>query len=439
MSMLRPIIALALLIPCLWAQAPSKLPNLDRRTPVVLAVENVGPAVVNIRAQSRVRRQHLYFGLFLQEGEDSLADSSMGSGVLVHPDGYVVTNEHVTHGAERLLVKFKDGQELPATVVNSNMDSDLAVLKIQANGPFPTAELGSSDQLLVGETVIALGNPFGLSSSATMGILSATGRSVRFQGRNVFEDFLQTSALINPGNSGGPLLDINGRVIGINVAIDSRGQGIGFAIPIDRVKNVITDLVDPEASKGLWTGILPGFSNGALVAAHVDLESPAQVGGIERGDLIIAVDGKPVRSPFEFQVALLRFDPATEVKLDLLRNGTKLERRMKLGEVPLSEVAKGTNTLRVLGMECADISTAISARLKLPSNVVGPVVLSVEPGTQANSVGLRPRDVIIQINSINVASLANMQMALRVARRSGGARISVWREGEGRMEGMIAF
>jgi serine protease Do len=440
--MIRTLIAVAMVTGVLFGQRPSKLPDFDRRTPVVIAVENVGPAVVNIRAQARVQAQHMFWGLYQRPSEDDpmYADASLGSGVVVHPDGYVITNEHVTHGADRVLVKFQDGREVPASPINASTDSDVALLKVDDPGPWPTAELGDSSNLLVGETAIALGNPFGLSSSATTGILSATGRSVRFQGREVFQDFLQTSALINPGNSGGPLLDINGRVIGINIAIDSRGQGIGFAIPINRVKEVMTDLVNPEIIKGAWIGFEPRLKGGRLVAVRLVEDGPGAHAGVQEGDAILAVDGRPVASPFEFHAALLRRDPNDTVAVTLDRRGRRSEARVRFEALPLGALAKTTNTLRVLGMECAEMTRAVAKTLRLPSSVTGPVVVEVERTGTAASIGLRPGDVIVQIGNAGIRNLQQLQMALGYARRwLGPVSIRIYREREGLMRGTIEW
>lgn len=441
----RLLIVIGLLPAGALAQAPSRLPDFDRRTPVVIAVENVSPSVVNIRAQAQVRATPWNWGLFQRPTEEDpatgrmFADSSLGSGVVVHPDGFVVTNEHVTHGADRLIVKFQDGREAPATLVNANQDSDIALLRLDGKGPFPAAELGDSAKLMVGETTIALGNPFGLSSSATTGILSATGRSVRFQGRTVFDDFIQTSALINPGNSGGPLLDINGRVVGINVAIDSRGQGIGFAIPINRVKDVLADLVNPEILKLAWLGIEPATKDGQLVAARVAEDGPAAGQGVQAGDRILAVENRPVLSAFEFNVALLRAEAGTPVRIRLEGAGRAREVSIPLTPIPLSALVEGQNTVRVLGLECGDLTPKVVTALRLPSTVAGVVVLEVSEDGKGAALGLKPRDVIVQVGNAGIRDIRQLQTGLMRARRYGRSEIFVYREGEGLLKGVIEF
>ncbi len=426
-------------------QLPDRLPHFDRRTPVVVAVENVGPAVVNIRAQAQVsgRRRHAFSGLFMSPTEEDpvtgrmYQDQSLGSGVVVHPDGFVVTNEHVVHGADRVLIKFQSGREVAATIVNSNQDNDVAVLHIEEAGPFPSAILGTSSDLLVGETVIALGNPFGLSSSATTGILSATGRPVAFRGKTVFEDFLQTSALINPGNSGGPLLDVNGRIIGINTAIDSRGQGIGFAIPINRVKEVMTELVDPALTRQATLGFEVERRGDQLVASKVQAGGPAAEAGVKEGDRVITVEGTPVSSPFEYNLQLLRRKPGDAITLLVDRGGQQIDTKVEFRPVPLTALTRGSTKL--LGMEIAEYSEPLASRLELASGVVGPIVLSVDPQGSAAAVGLKAGDIVLQLDRLRLSTVAHLQMAVQRYRAFGGARIQIYREGEGALNGTIAF
>jgi serine protease Do len=441
-SIRRLCIATCVLATVLLGQDPGG-PEFDRRTPIVLAVERVGPAVVNIRAQAQVRRPHMFSGLFMVPTEEDpvtgrmYQDSSLGSGVVVHPEGFVVTNEHVVHGADRVLIKFQSGREVPARTVNANADNDIAVLRIEAPGPFPSATLGSSSSLLVGETVIALGNPFGLSSSATTGILSAVGRPVAFRGRTVFEDFLQTSALINPGNSGGPLLDINGRVIGINTAIDSRGQGIGFAIPVNRVKEVMTELVDPELTRYETIGVHVDALDARVVVKSVDEGGPAARAGVRPGDVVLAVNDRPVQSPFDFNIRLLEVPSDQDLELRLERGRERLAARARLQPVPVEALVRGRATL--LGMECGNPSEALAQRLRIRTDVQGPVVLRVDPGSAAASLGVRPGDVILQVGRLQVRTVEQLGYAIQRLRPRGGAPILVYREGEGTLQGTLAF
>lgn len=415
------------------AQETPELPDFDRRTPTVLAVENVGPAVVNIKTQALTRpRRHLFEGLFMRPEPSTprLRDRSVGSGVVVHPDGYVLTNEHVVHGAARILVTLQGGRRVAAAAVNVNSDNDLAVLKLKEPGPYPCAVLGDSDDLMVGETTIALGNPFGLQNSVTTGILSATNRSVPFRGRKVYEDFLQTSALINPGNSGGPLLDINGRVIGINVAIDTRGQGIGYAIPINRAKEVMTRLVDPGVVKEAWLGFdVDEQTTESVVVTQVYKEGPARSAGIRPGDVIEAVGDRSVDTPFEFHVAVLRFDRGDPVPLVLSRDGDRLKTQVPFAPMPL--LAGTRERLEAYGMACTDLTPSLARRFGLDESGEGVVVLSVEPGSPADRVGVKAGDVVLELGRIRVRSVELLAKVVNTLdhRGASGARITVYRDG----------
>src|SRR2546423_6903933 len=282
-----------------------------RRTPVVVVAHDVLPAVVNIQTEATIRRREIDpffdpFGVF--GGNREYKTQSLGSGFVWSSDGIVVTNNHVVEGASLISVNFNDGSKLSAKLIGVDPDSDVAVLRVSAKG-LATAPIGTSADLMIGESVVAVGNPFGLSGTVTTGVVSATGRSVpsKEEGRT-FTDFIQTDASINPGNSGGPLLNIEGRVIGINVAIYAAGQGIGFAIPVDRAKKVISDLLRYGQVHSAWIGAVTATltpeeakrlglraSKGALVA-RVFPGSPAAIAGLRVGDVITAVGDRAVDS-----------------------------------------------------------------------------------------------------------------------------------------------
>src|SRR3989454_1494906 len=283
-----------------------------RRTPIVVVAHDVLPAVVNIQTESTIRRREVDpffdpFGFF--GGRDrTFTSQSLGSGFIWSSDGIIVTNNHVVEGASRITVNFNDGSQLPARLIGVDPDSDVAVLRVDARRLL-AAQIGTSSDLMIGETVVAVGNPFGLSGTVTTGVVSALGRSVpsKEAGRT-FTDFIQTDASINPGNSGGPLLNIEGKVVGINTAIYANAQGIGFAIPVDRARKVVQDLLRYGQVHSAWIGAVTATitpeeakrtgvraTRGAVVA-RVFGGSPAQSAGLRTGDVITAGGGKAVDS-----------------------------------------------------------------------------------------------------------------------------------------------
>src|SRR5436190_4157480 len=308
-----------------------------RRTPIVVVAHNVLPAVVNIQTESTIRRREVDpffdpFGMF--GGRDrTYTSQALGSGFVWSSDGIIVTNNHVVEGASRITVNFQDGTQLPAKLIGVDPDSDVAVLRVEAKG-LAAAPVGASADLMIGESVIAVGNPFGLSGSVTTGVVSALGRSVpsKEEGRT-FTDFIQTDASINPGNSGGPLLNIEGRVIGINTAIIAQAQGIGFAIPVDRAKKVVQDLLRYGQVHSAWIGAVTATLTpeeakriglkpikGALVA-RVFGGSPAQAAGLKAGDVITTVAGRPVDSREAFSTFTATLPSGHVVDVTVNRDG----------------------------------------------------------------------------------------------------------------------
>jgi Do/DeqQ family serine protease len=408
---------------------PDERPSPNRRTPVVVAVEKVRGAVVNVSAEELVR-------LRVRARSDSMADllfgdlferprykrgyqvTSLGSGVIVSPDGYVLTNAHVIERGARFRVGLLDGRELVAKVVGTDPSSDLAVLKLEVKERLPFATLGRSEGLMPGETVIAIGNPFGLSHTVTTGVVSAVHRNFKAGERTLF-DFVQTDASINPGNSGGALLDIEGRLVGVNTAIlGDRNAGIGFAIPIDRARRIADDLIAHgevrEGYLGVAVGDLPardgaqeGSSGGVRVTA-VDPGSPADQAGVRRGDLVAAVNGSEPSSAEEFRFRVRDVGIGQEVRLDLVRGGARVGVAVKAvdlsGEHVLDLVARRTGL--TLGEERAQGRTFV-------------VVRKVATRSEAAEVGLQSGDLVREVNSREVSTLAELRKAALRARRSG--------------------
>ena len=292
--------------------------SADRESPVVKAVRKVSPAVVNISSSYEIRKrvnpfsgfgldpffENFFRDFFDPRFEQRRQSTSLGSGVIIDGKrGFILTNAHVIERAASIKVVLQDEREFEAQIVGADPDSDLSVLKIDSNDALPAIEMGSSDDLMIGESVIAIGNPFGFSHTVTTGVISAINRSIRTDDK-VFHDFIQIDASINPGNSGGPLLNIDGDLIGINTAIYAKAQGIGFAIPIDKAKKIISDLIQFGEVIQAWIGItvqnlderLADYLNfprkkGVMVKA-VESGSPAQKAGLQKGDIILSIGNK---------------------------------------------------------------------------------------------------------------------------------------------------
>ena len=378
-----------------------------RRTATVEVVQKVGSAVVNITTERVVARRPLglrspnpMFDQFFRDFfEPRLPQTlqSLGSGVLIDPEGRVLTNEHVVARASRIRVSISDGREFEASLIGADPNNDIAVLQVEGSDGLPWIPPGGSEDLLVGEPVIAIGNPFGLSSTVTTGVISALNRSVRTEKR-VFHGFLQTDASINPGNSGGPLLNAEGRLIAINTAVYQGGQGIGFAIPIDTAKRVIRDLIAHGEVVPAWLGLdfqdlgpalkdalqLPPDLRGALVN-RVRERSPARRAGIHRGDVVTRLDGRPLESARGFFEMLETVTVGQELRLDLWRNGQARSLTARADEIPDDRVTQLLDDL--LGMQLGPHERG-----------GGYVVRSVRAGGGAARIGIQPGDRVLGIN-----------------------------------------
>ncbi|HEV7572891.1 MAG TPA: trypsin-like peptidase domain-containing protein [Thermoanaerobaculia bacterium] len=385
----------------------------SRRTPIVTVAHDVGPAVVNIQTESTIRQRETDpffdpFGVF--GGRDrSYTSQSLGSGFVWSSAGIIVTNNHVVEGASRITVNFSDGTQVPAKLIGVDPDSDVAVLRVDAKNLL-AAPIGTSSDLLIGETVIAVGNPFGLSGTVTTGVVSALGRSVpsKEAGRT-FTDFIQTDASINPGNSGGPLLNIEGRVIGINTMIYANAQGIGFAIPVDRAKKVIQDILRYGQVHSAWIGAVTATitpeearrtglraSRGALVARVIP-GSPAQAAGLKPGDIITAVAGKPVDSREAFSTYTATVPSGQPLPLTVSRDGATQSISVRPSDAP-----------RDLGLR---ILWEIAGLRVIDQN--GTLIIDeVARGSRSESIGLARGDRIVGVNGAEVASVTDLNQAL---------------------------
>jgi Do/DeqQ family serine protease len=426
---LRRLILSAAIAASVLAALPANADRQSRRTPVVVAVESAAPATVNITSTQVVvdqanpfLRGDPMFDEFFRRFMNPRASTSqsLGTGVIINKDGFVLTNEHVLAGATQIRVTLSDGRQFDAELVGGDPASDLAVVRIKTQDPLPTPKLGDSDDVMIGESVIAIGNPFGLNSTVTTGVLSATNRSIRGDGRE-YHGFLQTDASINPGNSGGPLLNMDGEVIGINTAILGNAQGIGFAIPINRARRIVTDLIKHGEVQATWFGIwlqelTPALrdamgseqATGVLVS-NVFEGTPAATAGIQRGDIVTSLDGSPVHSRREFYEISRSVTVGDRAKVELDRSGKKVA--LELEAEPFPEARADELAQVLLGLDLADRTPALVKQYKLAGDR-GVVVRRVVPHSAAEDRGLRPGDLVLKLGQDRVDDRVSLRKAI---------------------------
>ena len=401
------------------------------------------PAVVSITSSRMVKVPQMplfndpffqqFFGGQLPRGPQQQRERGLGSGVIVSADGYILTNNHVIDKATDIKVLLADKRQFPGKIIGADPQSDLAVVKIDATG-LPTITLGDSSKLRVGDYAFAIGNPFGVGETATMGIISATGRN----GFDIedYEDFIQTDAAINPGNSGGALLNARGELIGINTAIITGGsggnQGIGFAIPINMAKHVMDQILQhgkvvrgyigvgiQEVTPALAKAFKVPEEKGALIS-NVDPNSPGAKAGLQTGDIITELNNQPVNGPNDLRLKIGALAPGTTVHLKVNRNGETRDVSLVLGETPAS---KGTGNAAsgaarnspMRGVQVDELTSDIRQQLGLKPGLKGVVVSGVPDSSPASDAGLQVGDVIVEINRQPVSSVADYDRLIRQA------------------------
>jgi Do/DeqQ family serine protease len=406
-----------------------------RENAVVLAVKKVSPVVVNISTEFEVRQRanpfsglgfDSYFDSFFRDFfdpgfEHRYKRTSLGSGVIIDGQrGFILTNEHVIKKTGTITVVLKDGRELSAQIVGADPDSDLAVLRISSNTPLPDIEMGDSDDIMVGETVFAIGNPFGFSNTVTTGVISATNRSFRVDD-TVYHDFIQTDASINPGNSGGPLLNINGELIGINTAIYAKAQGIGFAIPINKAKRIVSDLIKYGEVVHAWIGItvqgideeLSKYLNlsgkAGVIVKKVEKNSPAHKSGIKNGDIVLSIEAKAIHSEREYQAVMKNVSEGEIVAINILRNGKEKSFPVKAAVFP-NELAMDL-AYQLLGIIVEDLSTQNRYRYNTDARE-GVVISDLHPQSYLARIGARPGDIIRQMNDNTITNINDFEKAV---------------------------
>ncbi len=444
--------------PRIEASAPLPAPTAAVRAPEVREsyadlVSRVAPAVVTIRSQRMVRQTQapndddLFRRFFGEQGprQAPRPASGLGSGVIVSPDGYILTNHHVVNGAQKIRVDFTDGRTFDARVVGSDQPSDLAVLKIGASN-LPTMPMGDADGARVGDVVLAVGNPLGIGQTVTMGIISAKGRATGAS-EGAFEDFIQTDAPINQGNSGGALVNTRGELIGINSQIVSPvgyNIGIGFAIPTNMANRVMDQLIKTgQVRRGMLGVTVQGLDadmakslgltdvRGAVVS-DVQPGSPGARAGLKEGDVILALDGKPIDSSNDLRNHVAPLGPDAKVTLSVLRDGRTHDITATLSELPSQSAVRadreGERASGEYGMSVQPLTPDLARQLKVDGEK-GVVVADVDPDGAAAEAGLQSGDVITQVNGRTIASVGELRTALRDTPRDKPALLLVARDG----------
>ena len=412
--------------------AAAPLPN--RRSEIVEVVEKVSPAVVNISAEQLVRgRSKPWDDFFFGQGPRTRRDTaqSLGSGAIIDAKGIILTNDHVISGASRIVATTKSGVELECQVVGSDADNDLAVLRVKnPRGALPAIRLGTSSDLLIGETIVAIGNPFGYANTVTAGVVSALGRSVRGENnQRTYTDFIQIDAPINPGNSGGPVVNIQGDLIGIATAIIGGAQGIGFAIPADRARRIVDDLLRFGEVRAAWTGIRgrtitsdDGRRPRGFRVRSVFPDSPAARAGIREGDILVSVDGAPIDSQDAFETALLTRGPGRPIKI-ILRGANGQERAVTLqAQEPPSGL--GVRILREdIGIGLREVSGGLR-------------IAVVDRDSPAARQGLQSGDTLLALNGTRVEDLEDVN---RILQRDHNRTTLLMEVGRGRYAYILTF
>jgi len=408
------------------ALATPAMAAVDRRTPVVEAVEKALPSVVNIGTEQMVRTLYSdplqrfrgdLFDEFFRGFYDTPAPPgyrmkhSLGSGVIVDPDGYILTNFHVIERASRIRVMLSDETIYDAVFLAGDQISDLALIKIDTSAPLPAVQLAKDDDLMLGETVVALGNPFGLAHTVTVGVLSAKNREARFGGEVLYRDILQTDAAVNPGNSGGPLLNINGELMGINVAIYQQAQNIGFAVPIKRARALLGHWFSARYLMKASLGFEPEETNGVLQVGVVDPASDAAKAGLHRGMVIRAVNDEPVSGLYDYNKKMLRVRMVDDVSLTVADG--EAAKTVALTLVPLPKPSGEKLARTHLGIEFGarpgDDSLLSYYRTGLP-------VLRLEKDGAAAKAGLQTGPLVTSINDVEIKTMDDVGLALENVR-----------------------
>jgi serine protease Do len=364
---------------------------------------------------------------------------ALGSGFVISEDGFILTNNHVIEKATEIKIRLQSGKEYDAKIVGADPKTDLALIQAKADSDFPKpARLGDSDSVRVGDWVMAVGNPFGLGHTVTVGIISAKGRII---GAGPYDDFLQTDAAINPGNSGGPLFNMKSEVVGINTAIVAQGENIGFATPINMAKEILPQLKSGKIIRG-WLGIMiqdvtPELAKSfdlketkGVLIADVEKDSPAQKAGLKRGDVVVAIDGKEVKDAHTLSRLVAGTAPDTEVAMDIVRDGKEKALKVKIGTMAQAgEEVKPEQEKTAWGLSVEDLAPQLAESLGLDTGERGVVVSDIEPGSPAAEAGLRQGDLIKEVNRRPIQNLDDYTRTTEKAKKGESVVLLIKRGG----------
>lgn len=407
--------ALLLMLGCCLGLAAQGFASDLRETPIVKAVQRARGSVVNIRGEKTVAAPA---GQSTSNGSQRV--NGMGTGVIIDQRGYIITNYHVVDGVRDIFVTTADGQRYTAKLVARDAETDLAIIKISSRNELPVISIGTSSDLMTGETVIAVGNAYGYEHTVTRGIVSALHRAVQVSDAQYYDDLIQTDASINPGNSGGPLLNIDGDMIGVNVAVRAGAQGIGFAIPVNKVTSIAVGLLATCNTNKTWIGMESsnevGSQTEGMAVGAVEPKSPAATAGLAAGDIVIAVDDMPVRRPLDFQRAMLDRTPGETLRVQVRRPSSSNSRTLSLtlGSSPETRaVATSKPAWDVLGLELKPISAEEFRKNYQTRYRGGLSVTAVRAGSPAASQGIVSGDVLVGMHVWETTSQENVDYILR--------------------------
>lgn len=436
-KLIRPVICQAIFLAfCLCFIEFTADAQDNRETPVVKAVRKVSPAVVNISSEYEVRKRsnpfsgfnldpafESFFRDFFDPGDERREQrSSLGSGVIIDGHrGLILTNAHVVEKRAKIRVTLNDERELDAQIVGADPDSDLALLKINSSPDLPAIDMGNSDDIMIGETVVAIGNPFGFSHTVTTGVVSAINRSIHLEDR-IYRDFIQIDASINPGNSGGPLLNINGDLIGINTAIYAKAQGIGFAIPINKAKRIVADLIQYGEVSLAWIGMSvqnldPNLtqhleldeSSGGLLIIQIEPDGPAEKTGLMEGDVLLSVSHQKFRTSEDYQAYVRGLSVGENLPISILRQKKVLSLNLKTEKYPMDQAP--ILAYRLLGIKVQDMVPSKSRPYANGSHG-GVLISAIRKDCYLANIGVEPGDIIHQINESSISNVDEFNTAV---------------------------